>query len=146
MTEVTEMTVSPDRGDGVRSVPEPDGVGNTPESREAVLSVLPPCIGSWPISLHKDQHNQSWARVPVARHREAVQLTSERFRGLLVKRLAGNGVTPTPTIIKLCISVLSALADEALCEVANRSAVGTDPHTVWIDLADKERRAVRVGP
>jgi hypothetical protein len=94
MTEVTEMTVPPTDGGYIQSPPEIDGTNDSPEARVAILSVLPACIASWAVSLHKDQHNQAWARVLVGPHRGPIQLTSERFRGLLVKRLAGGGVVP----------------------------------------------------
>lgn len=117
-----------------------------PDERTAVLSILPPCIQKWELSLSKDQNGQAWAVVPQGGRLGPVQLGSGQFHDLIVRRLAAGSITPTPGVIKLCLSVLTALAGEGECEVANRSSLGAGADTVWIDLADKERRAIRVGP
>jgi putative DNA primase/helicase len=130
--------ISPD----VNGIPHaPAGLAESaPPSAEACL----PILRDAGISLFTDQYGLEWARVPVRGHYETHRVRSKGFRSFLVRYHLSRGEVPSEPALRKTIALLEAVADNDHRELLNRSRWNDDRAALWVDLADKQWRALYV--
>jgi hypothetical protein len=98
------------------------------------------------MTLFTEQYGQEWARIPVGGHHETHRLRSKAFRNWLHRYYWRRGQDVSQRFLRERIGLLEALADGERRELGTRSTWSEDRKALWIDLADRAWRAVRVTP
>jgi len=128
-----------------RSAAKPErplnGEASHPETEAAIHVKL---IEESGMNVFSDQYGQEWARVPMRGHHELHRLGSKAFRNWLIRYFMRRGEVISQRAAREWVALLEAMAEDERRELANRSTWADDRHTLWIDLVDSERRAVRL--